>query len=528
MICGVLLLMPALALAEAPISRVVVYRDRAQVTRTQSVACAAGAAHFGGLPATLDPKTLAASLDGAGSIAGLTHAEEAAPARGQAEVLQQQLRALDLKLAEARAEVEAQRAAERKLQAYREHMMRAWAEQAITANPPTGTWDAALDLLRQQGLTAGKRVREAEIKQRDLLVQRGAAAADLQRVQEAGRKTTLKATVYVQCAGSRTVRLSYVVPNATWRVAYQAHAERGRKQVTLVAQAIVQQGTGEDWPSVRVSVSTANLQREHVPPKIERLHVTAHKPATTTKVLTRRFERREHLKADKDADGVPDTGVNLPADGRGARPGDLGPALEIEAQGAASVPADGREVMVTLDRRAVSAGLELETVPKLYPFIYERAALRNPFAFTMLAGPVSLFVGRAFVGTAAVKLRAPREPFALSFGVVGELQVERYVKTEALEGPGVLGSKKRLRHRYQIDVGNWTGQAQRVRVIENVPVAQHGDIDVGLDTDATPPTAWDKGDGIVTWDLTLPARTKQTITLSYTIALPSSYVVTGY
>jgi uncharacterized protein (TIGR02231 family) len=522
----VFLLVPALAAAEAPISRVVVYTDRAQVTRSLPVACAAGAAQFGGLPATLDPKTLAAALDGPGSIEGLTHVVEPAAARGQAEVLEQQLRKLDQQIATARGDVEAQRALEGKLRAYREHLARTWSEQAIGANPPLGTWDAALDLLRQQALTAGRKVREAEARQRDLLVARGAASADLARVQEAGRKTTVRATVFVRCTGTRTVRLSYVVPNATWRVAYEAHAERARKQVTLVAQAIVQQGTGEDWANVRVAVSTANLQREHVPPKIERLTVIARKPVTTTKVLTRRFERREHLKAEanQDGDGVPDQ-----ADRRGpAAAPDLGPALEIEARDAATVPADGREVMVTLEQRAVAAPLELETVPKLFPFVYERAAISNPFTFIMLPGPVGLFVDRAYVGTTHVKRRAPREPFALSFGVVNEVQVERYVKAETMEGPGVLGAKKRLRHRYQIDVGNWTGTARTIRVRENLPVAQHQEIDVGLEADATPPTAWDKTDGILTWDLPIPARTKRTVTLSYTITLPSSYVVTGY
>ena len=40
-------------------------------------------------------------------------------------------------------------------------------------------------------------------------------------------------------------------------------------------------------------------------------------------------------------------------------------------------------------------------------------------------------------------------------------------KIERLDKPGALGSKKKLVHRYEIDLGNWTNQAQRIRVLEN-------------------------------------------------------------
>ena len=104
----------------------------------------------------------------------------------------------------------------------------------------------------------------------------------------------------------------------------------------------------------------------------------------------------------------------------------------------------------------------------------------------------------------------------------------RYLKVERLDKPGALGTKKKLLHRYEIDLGNWTGQAQRIRVLENIPVTQESEIEVSLDSDATPPTRWNKEDGILTWELTLPARSKKTITVSYTVTLPNAYVVTGY
>jgi len=167
-------------------------------------------------------------------------------------------------------------------------------------------------------------------------------------------------------------------------------------------------------------------------------------------------------------------------------------------------------------------------VPKLYPYVYNKVEIGNPFDFTMLPGQIELFSGRAYLGNAALKLRAPGEPFAFSLGVDNQLQVHRWVKKEKLKGAGTFGSSKELRHRYVIQIGNWRRAAAKVRVLENVPVSQVREIKVALSADATKPTKWDTTDGIVSWELNVPARGKKQVVLGYTVSLPKEYIVQGY
>ncbi len=64
----------------------------------------------------------------------------------------------------------------------------------------------------------------------------------------------------------------------------------------------------------------------------------------------------------------------------------------------------------------------------------------------MLPGAVDLFRGRAFIGRAAVKaVCAAGEPLDFSLGVQNQLQVDRFVKREKLEGASTFGSSKKLR-----------------------------------------------------------------------------------
>ena len=515
--CACLLLLAGEARAKAPMGSVVVYADRAQVTRSQQVACKSGEAHFTGLPSTLDPKTLWGSLSGgAGTVVGLTHTEEATGPRPEAKVLQKKIREVDVQMVELGREHAAATASARKLHSFRSHMISVWGHQATAKKAPTRGWDQALDLLRQQAMAASLRQRKAEVKGRGLRRQRNELSNQLALIQRKQRRTTYRVTAMLRCTGRRTVNLSYVVPGATWKVAYQFRADPRRRKVTLVAQAIVQQGTGEDWKKVELAVSTANLQRKNDPPNVQKMNISTQKPADTRKILTRRFEHRRHLTTSKVTAA------------RGPRTQPQGLAMRLRAARKVTVPSDGRRVVVELTRRTVVGDYTLETVPKLYPYVYRKAAIKNPFAFTMLPGPVEIYNGNAFVGRARLKQRATGEPFAFSLGVDNQLQVRRYVKVEKLEKAGALASEKKLRHRYILQVGNWTGRTQTLRVLENVPVSQVRVIKVSLSKDTTKPSAWNKTDGQLTWVVKLSPRSKKKVVLDYTVRVPKDYVVHGY
>ncbi len=519
-------LLPATAAARAPIASVIVYGDRAQVTRSQSVSCATGKARFTGLPSTLQTDTLHASLSGGGggAVLGLTHTPEATGPQAEAKALQEKVRVIDLKMVGLSRETNAARAVQKKLAAYRNHLGKVWARQAALKKPDLKSWDAGLALLQRRELAARVRGRKAASASRELSRKRQLLVADLARVERKRRRVTLAVEVLLRCSGQRKVDLAYTVPGASWSMRHQLRAEQGGRRVTLVALGAVRQGTGEDWSGVKLALSTANLTRKNVPPSIRPMYVSTQKPADTRKVLTRRFEQRKHLKTSRQqAPSTPRPGGAAAAASPAA---DL--AMSMPAQGRVTIPADGREVVVTLGKRTVAARSVFETVPKLYPYIYTRVTADNPFAFPLLPGPVELFSGKASLGKTRLKLHAPGEPVSFTLGVHNQLQVKRYIKKEKLEGAGAFGSKKKLRHRYVYDLGNWTKKARTVRVLENIPVSRIKDVQVLLGDETTKPTTWNKEDGHLAWEVKVPPRTKKKLILDFTVKLPKDWVVQGY
>ena len=505
---------------------VVVYKNRAQVTRSGQANCAQGHAEIGDLPSTLDAKTLRATLVGGGEVIGVTYKTEVTGPRAAAKVLQKQVRVINDQLKVLADEQQAAASAELKLSSFREQLRRVWGQQAgQKGGAQVAGWNGALDLLRQESVAASKKRRSTQVASRKLHRERRELYRQLNQIRAQQRRTTYRAKVLLKCQGRREVHLAYVVPGATWRIAYQARMDTQAGKVELIAQAIVQQGTGEDWKDVRLAVSTANLRRSNTPPTVQPMHVSTRQPVTRQKVLARRFERRKHLKTATLGGGASQ------GQGRGggsASAPDPGLAMQLMAAGRITVPSDGRGIVATLSRVVRRADYAFETVPKLFPYVYHRVKLPNPFGFPMLPGPIAVYRDGGFKARTRTKLRAPGEPITLSLGIDNQLQVRRWTKEEKRHAPGTFGGTQRLVHRYLIEVGNWTKRTRTIQVLENIPVSQVKEIKVHLAAQATKPTHWNKTDGIVRYTLTIPPRGKKQIVIAYTVELPKEYRVSGY
>ena len=76
-------------------------------------------------------------------------------------------------------------------------------------------------------------------------------------------------------AAGGTIRLNYLVDNATWGPQYKLRADKaGKEQVTLEYLAGVVQNTGEEWPNVKLVLSTAQPMLNSAPPDLQSLHVS--------------------------------------------------------------------------------------------------------------------------------------------------------------------------------------------------------------------------------------------------------------
>ncbi len=514
------LALTATALAEPPpVTRVVVHPDAAIVTRSAAVACGQGptTVAFHGLPPALDPASLRASVDQASArIQGLSIVPHEALKASSAALAE-----LDDKIADLNGQREELAARARRAQedAARATLLRSSSEAfiereaAIEKKPDLTQWALALDQ-SMSAMTAADLVRE-QTRTADRKLARKLADLERQRAQLAGAAPakTWDADVVVRCEGQATVELSYLTSAARWTPAYEARADAAKKSIRFSVLARVEQGTGEDWSNVDVTLSTALAQRDSRPPKPMRLYVSTYEQPEEKKVLVTRQEAVEH------AEGSTTTAVA----GKNAQASSQGLSVRLHVPAKASIAGDGEAARLTIDAFGLPATFDLVSYPKALPVVFRRATVVNEASYPLLAGPLDIFDQHGFLGTTALSRTARGAKIKLALGIDENVQVHRVVLEEEKKSPGFLSSTRKLLYGYRFQLANAASKPVALEVCDQIPVSELNDVKVDLGEGTTAGYRLAKDDGMLTWNVRLKPGEKKNVDLRFTVEIPSKY-----
>jgi len=326
-------------------------------------------------------------------------------------------------------------------------------------------------------------------------------------------------------AGAGTVKLNYLVSNATWRPQYKLRAgTKANEAVTVEYLASVTQQSGEDWNGVNLILSTAQPLLNASPPDLKSLEV-AIGPSGLKGDPMAPSAGPGHAKA---LEAIQEQSTNLRAQSRDNYNGKnttLGSQLANEAAALEQfrdllavreeiVKTDGFSTGIigngpsvtfrlknklTLPSRSDEQTLEitkLDLMPKFYykavpvvtPHVYRLADLTNTSDFILLPGEATMYLDTDFVGQTQVPLVAIGKPFTVGFGVDPQLQITRKLvdKTRAMQGGNqVLTFKYRiLLSSYKtvpVDVQVWDRMPHSEATQTIVPTLSKGETDLSKD-----------------------------------------------
>jgi uncharacterized protein (TIGR02231 family) len=515
------LLLPLLLTGTSQVSRVVVYPDRAQVTRSAAVPCGPHALfRFEELPPATDPRSVRASVD-RGNLVGLRveaaprtalYSQEAESVRGKLDATDRAIAALH----DGQTRAQARGAVAQSLgEVTRVQLGRDLAQ----GKPDAATWNSAVQLQLDQRLEAVRESVQLASQLRLREREREELSLRLQQLAQAGQQLAFVAEAIVDCprGQSATLELTYLVGGAGWEPAYEARADEASGKVELSTFATVHQATGEPWTAVEVTLSTAVPRASATPPQIQPLHVSGYDVGEEHKVLTRRDESVRHAES----------GATTVSEGAGMRAVDQGLSVQLRVEGPADVPGDGRSTRLFVARTPLHATFARRAVPKLSGGVFRVADVTNTAPFPLLPGPLDAFRGSDFAG----RLQLPRVPVGapahLTFGVDGEVKTRRKVIEEIARETGLFGGNRRFRYHYRFEVQNLHRAPSRVELAEHLPVSEIDDVKVELDGKTTPGYALRAEDGIATWTLQLAPGESKIVDLAFHVDVPASYDTSG-
>ena len=308
----------------------------------------------------------------------------------------------------------------------------------------------------------------------------------------------------------------------SWRPSYDAALEENGGRLALSAYAEISQASGEDWESVRVTLSSSETESGIDIPQLHPLGLTGWAEKTSTDVVA----------AEED---ISDLG---PEGGEAPEPQQTGGAAGAEKKGTAytltlerpeTIPADGKGHRLLIRREELKPELCFEAAPALMEYVYLKASFTNAAAAPLLPGPVMIYRNGSYIGRTRTGYTAPGERCELSFGIDMDIKVKRIVlKDGYVPSKGVGLMRQRLEYAYRFILSHFKDRAVTVTLKEAIPVSEVEKISVSVESDSTPGYTLDK-EGIVRFTTEIPAgkREHTQLLLHYSVDAPKSINLQG-
>ncbi len=512
-----------LVLSAAPaIDQVVVFPDRAQVTRSAEVACSARTrVDFTGITPAAGADSFRARIDD-GTVLGLRaemkirEQEFTAPlkdAMDKVKALDDQVQAL--RSARARADALA-----RLGDAYANVAVTMVSRELAAEKPDPKAWALGFDAALKAQLQANEARVDADVKLRALKEQREVLARKVLELQAWSRRSEWTVEVLAACPAGKRARLelTYLVGGAAWTPAYEARADETANTVELSTWATVKQATGEDWKDAKLLLSTAVPAQNATPPEVKQLVVSAFERQAEKKVLV----RRDELVASAAV-----SSATTPAQAGPVARGQ-GLSVQLTVPDRSSVPGEGTAVRVFVAKTKLKAAFTLRTVPRMRPFVFRVADVVNQAPFPLLPGSLDAYRSTGFVSRYELERVPEGGALTLTFGSEDTARVKHVVVEELKRDVGLFDGKKRFSYSYRFELANYGAAAITVEVADGLPVSELDDVGVAIDPKTTGGYQLDAASGIAKWKVALRPGEKRNLELVYKVDVPNSYETGNY
>jgi uncharacterized protein (TIGR02231 family) len=503
---------------------VVVYPYQVLVVRAASVSVSgSGALSFPGLPGALEDNSVRIKAPGirVGEVqVAPGYAAEPTP---EVKRLQQRLEELQDQLQGLADEAAVLKAKEDFLNSVKLGAPEIISKELQQGKVATESWRGALAFIGEELMKVKARqlklAREKDVKQKEV-------AAAQQEYNDARAAVENRKEVrfdYTAEPGSYDVQLSYVIPNAaSWSPYYELRASPGSGQVEVSYFAKLSQRTGEDWDRVKVVLSTTQPV----------LGVTAPEPQPWYVSLLdydvdRRASREKAGYAPMAAPGDGALALRSEAKADEAKPVETGISLQYSIPGRVSLKSGEQAKKLSLKQTNLPAEFEYYTLPRAGAQAYLTGKLANTSDFVFLAGDGNTYVGDEYTGTTWLPNTASQESTLVSFGIDERVKVKRELVKSFKAKAGLFGKTEKQSFVYKTTVENYNPKSITIKIVEQVPVSQQGEIKVTVTKVEPKFLEQDTDKGTYTWKPTLEPKGKFTADFEFTVEYPAGRDVNG-
>lgn len=329
-------------------------------------------------------------------------------------------------------------------------------------------------------------------------------------------------TVNAAAAVNARLSVSYFVSSAGWKPTYDLRATDINSSIELDFRANVYQTTGTDWTQVNLTLSTGNPTQNGSRPVLNPWYLNIVQPyrysAVTGNVPQAKTESVEETKADGDYKG----GYAPVSVADYVTVDENQTNIEYEIGIPYSIPSDGKEYMVEVQKKQLIASYQYYCVPKLDNDVYLLARVSGWEQYNIISGNVNLFFEGTYVGKSYIDTRTTGDTLEFSLGSDKNIVVERQKLLEYSEAK-FIGLNKKETFTYEISIRNKKKQNIDLLIEDQLPLTTNKDIEVEkLEISGA---MHDEVSGKLSWKMILKPAENKKLRLSYSVKYPKDKIV---
>ncbi|PKK82435.1 MAG: hypothetical protein CVT49_13700 [candidate division Zixibacteria bacterium HGW-Zixibacteria-1] len=518
---------------EAPIDKVTVYPDRAQIMRTAHLNLTAGT-HIlliENLPLAVDANSFSASASGIDgmTLLGLNHrvVSHLEDPNEKAADLERRIKNLERTEKQAIADrMESFRFQKDFLASIKEESGRDIADQLQTLNLDVAQWKEAYLFIGKalRDVSDSIRLASAELEDVENRIRQLQDELNILQRNRQFQSRGVEISLVLDKAGPVELSLTYMIGGATWKPLYDARLLSTADSVELGYYAEVSQRTGEEWNDVELTLSTA-IPSLGVDPGdfrpwflsiIEQLQIRGGRSEASSVLKCMPVQNFDELMQNNEVSIAADMAVAA------INSGAFNTTFQIKTP--ETIPSGEKAVKTHIATYTLEGTLGLICRPSNSEDAFRLVSMTNQDEAPLMSGEVSIFADSDYLGRAGIRGPiVPGQPFKLFFGKDNNIKVKREILSEKKEDKT---DNWRLERTIKITVTNNDKKSRRITVEEPTPVSQDGRIKTKL-TDVIPkPDSIDEK-GKATWLVDLkPGETKELL-ISLRIEYPKDMNISG-
>jgi uncharacterized protein (TIGR02231 family) len=333
--------------------------------------------------------------------------------------------------------------------------------------------------------------------------------------------------VSAEVATQADFEVNYVVNNAGWIPVYDLRAINTKSPITVAYKANVFQGTGEEWKSVKLKLSTANPNQSGLKPELYTWYLDFYQPpvAVYYREAQPAAPSMAMRKAEKAEEEVAMDSV-APAESVADYTSTIQTALntEFDISLPYTVSSASKPTVVDIRNYDMKSTYEYAVAPKLDMEAFLLARGLGWEEFNLLPGEANIFFEGTFVGKSYIDPNSIKDTLSVSLGRDKRIVVKRD-KLKDLTSRKLIGGNQRENYAWEISVRNTKNEPVKVVVEDQLPVSQNSQIEV------TPGdlggAKHDVNTGKLTWVLNLQPNETKKVSYKYEVKYPKDKRVTG-